>query len=170
MLVVFSILAVAACGGSGSNAGTNPSSAGNPAIPDLNSITILYNRIDWRDDMDDTTIVHSVSELDKFYEELKAENYNDLDDDLVSRFTGGQYNDNFFNGNTLVLITFQESSGSNRHKVTSIAEDNNILKIDIDREIPDIGTADMAGWLIIIELPGNYSITRTNVSFTDITV
>ena len=181
VLVVFSVLAIAACGGGGtsstpqenpgSGADANPPPAENPAPTiDIGSITVLYNRIDWRDNMDDTAIIRSVNELDKFYEDLKAANSNDLDDDLVWRFTDGNYNDGFFSDNFLVMITVEERSGSNRHALSSISENNNVLKINIDREIPDIGTMDMAGWLIIIELSNNYSITKADVTFTDVMV
>ena len=182
MLVVFSILAVTACGDTdtsppapqeepSSSAEVSPPSAVAPAPPDdISSISILYNRIDWRDDMEDTAIIRSVDELDKFYGELKAVNLNELDDDLVWRFTDGKYNGSFFADNFLVIITVSEASGSNRHAVSSISEDNNLLRINIDREVPDVGTMDMAGWLIIIELTGNYSITKADVIFTDVPV
>jgi len=145
-----------------------------PAEPlprdDISSITVLYSRIDWRDNMESTTIIRSVDELREYYEELAAVNMNDLDDDLIWRFTGEKYNNGFFADNFLVLITVSEISGSNRHAVSSIEEDNNVLKISIDREVPEIGTADMAGWLIIIELTGNYSVTEADVFFTDVPV
>ena len=183
MLVVFSLLAVTACGDvdtspptpqedPGSIADASPPPAVDPAVPpdDLSSITVLYNRIDWRDDMEDTTIVRTVDELNEFYDELKAVNLNELDDDLVWRFTDGKYNDNFFTDNFLVLITVSETSGSNRHALSSISEDNDVLKINIDREVPEVGTMDMAGWLIIIELSNNFSITKADVIFTDVMV
>ena len=181
VLVVFSLGMVTACGDAGtssipqedpgSGADVSPPAAVSP-LPqdDISSLKILYNRIDWRDGMEDTTIVRSVNELDKFYEDLKAVNPNELDDDLVWRFTDGQYNDSFFTDNFLVLISVSEISGSNRHAVSSISEDGDVLKINIDREVPDVGTADMAGWLIIIELTGNYSITEADVIFTDLPV
>jgi len=184
MLVVFSVLAVTACGGTGTslpqedpgssveaNPDVSPPSTANP-VPhnDISSITVLYNRIEWRDNMEDTAIVRSVNELEKFYEDLKAVSSGELDSDLAWRFTDGQYNESFFTDNLLVMITVSETSGSNRHALSSITEDNDVLKINIDREVPDIGTADMAGWLIIIELTNNYSITKADVIFTDVLV
>ena len=181
ILAIFSLFAVTACGGadkpsipheeSGGSADASPPSTENPVSnDDISSITVLYNRIDWRDDMENTTIVRAVNELDIFYEDLKAVNHNELDDDLVWRFTDGKYNESFFAENFLVLITVSETSGSNRHAVSSILEDNDVLKININREIPDVGTMDMAGWLIIIELTGNYSVTKADVIFTDVSV
>jgi len=146
-----------------------PPAEPNPPI-DLSTITVLYNRIDWRDNMEDTSIIRSVDELSDFYEDLKLLNDNELDDDLAWRFTDGNYNDDFFANNFLVMITVSETSGSNRHALSSISEDNNELTINIDREVPDIGTADMAGWLIIIELSNNYTVTKADVIFTDVPV
>lgn len=181
LLIVLSVLVLTACGGSNNSStpqetpdagvGNEPPAAVDPpAQGDVSSIVVLYNRIDWRDNMEDTSIIRSADELRDFYEELKAANDNELDNDLVWRFTGDQYNDSFFADNFLVLITVSETSGSNRHALSSIAEDNNKLIINIDREIPDIGTADMAGWLIVIELSNNYSITAADVIFTDVIV
>jgi len=120
--------------------------------------------------MEGTAIIRSVDDLDKFYGDLKAANHNELDDDLVWLFTDEKYSDSFFKDNFLVLITVSETSGSNRHTVSSISEDNDVLKINIDREVPDIGTMDMAGWLIFIELTNNYSVTKADVIFTDVPV
>jgi len=107
---------------------------------------------------------------DDFYNELEALNSNELDDELVWRFTDGKYDDSFFADNFLVLITVGEISGSNRHALSSISEDNNVLTINIDREVPLTGSADMAGWLITIELTNNYSVTKADVIFTDVPV
>jgi len=118
--------------------------------------------------MDGTSIVRSAGELCDYYNELKAASINELDEDLVWRLTGEQYNDAFFAEHFLVLITVSEPSGSNRHELTSITDDNGVLSIHIDRLLPEIGTADMAGWLIVIELSNNYSINETDVIFTDV--
>ena len=186
LLMLFSTLFLAACGGGtpteaqpvpqdGPDAGpdangdTTPPATAEPVTPgDISSIKVLYNRIDWRDNMDGTAIIRSADELRDYYNELKEVNMNELDDDLVWRLTGEQYNDTFFAGHFLVLITVSEPSGSNRHELTSITDDNGVLSIHIDRLLPEIGTADMAGWLIVIELSNNYSINETDVIFTDV--
>lgn len=64
------------------------------------------------------------------------------------------FTDDFFANNMLLLITLQEGSGSTRHAVKSIDNDGNIA---ITRELPEIGTADMAQWVIVIELPKTFA-------------
>ena len=135
---------------------------------DISSIKILYNRIDWRENMDSVTIARSIDDLYKISEDLVVLKSNGSDKYFVSRLTGEQYDEVFFSENFLVLITVSENSGSNRHEVTSIEEDNGVLNIEIERHLPEIGTADMAGWLITIELSNSYRINDTNIIFTDV--
>jgi len=186
LLMLFSTLFLAACGG-GAPEGVQPMPQESPdAAPDvdgdttppataapvpdgdISSIKVLYNRIDWRENMDGTSIIRSAEELHRYYDELKAVSMNELDDDLVWRLTGEQYNDAFFAENFLVLITVSEPSGSNRHELISITDDNGVLSIHIDRLLPEIGTADMAGWLIVIELSSDNSINEADVIFTNV--
>jgi len=183
ILMMFSTILLAACVDSGTpaepeqnpdiipdaNEDTTPPTEVDPfPSGDVSYIRVMYDRIDWRDNLDGSVIIRSVEELDEYYEELNAANMNELDDDLVWRLTGGHYNDAFFAENFLVLVTVSEPSGSNRHDLTSLTENNNKLSINISRFVPEIGTADMAGWLITIELSGNYSISETDVVFTDV--
>ena len=187
LLMLFSTLILAACGGGGAPAGAQPMPQESPDLtPDVNgdttppataapvpegdisSVKVLYNRIDWRENMDGSSIIRSAEELRNYYEELKAVSMNELDDDLVWRFTGEQYNDAFFAEHFLVLITVSEPSGSNRHELISITDDQGVLSIHIDRLLPEIGTADMAGWLIVIELSNDNSINEADVIFTDV--
>ena len=148
---------------------TTPPPTAEPQPPgDVSSIKVVYSRISWRENMFETVKIQSVDELQDFYENLKAIDINSLDDDLVWRFTDGHYDDEFFTSHFLVLITTSENSGSNRHELTSIEENNGVLTIHIDRLLPYIGTMDMAGWLIIIELSNDYSINETNVIFNDV--
>jgi hypothetical protein len=60
-----------------------------------------------------------------------------------------QYSEAFFADNMLVIVTVNEGSGSTRHKVLSVSSDGEIV---IERELAQIGTADMAQWKIVIEL------------------
>jgi len=183
LLVLSSMFLVSACGGNDMPSTPQqspdvtpddiidaaPPPTAEPLPPgDESTITVLYNRISWWDNMDSTSKVQSVEELQAFYEDLKAADMNELDEDLVWRFTDGKYDANFFASHFLVMITVAENSGSNRHELTSLEEDNGVLTIKIDRMLPAVGTMDMAGWLIIIELSNNYSINDTNVVFTDV--
>jgi len=182
LLVLSSIFLISACGESDATSpqqspdvtpdidiDETPPATTEPMPPgDISTIQVTYNRISWRENMEDTAIIRSTGELREYYENLKAIEINELDDELVWRLTGDQYNDAFFTGHFLMLITVPESSGSNRHELASIEENNEVLTIHIDRQLPGIGTADMVGWLIVIELSSNYSINEANVIFTDV--
>ena len=93
------------------------------------------------------TIISSTGELGQF------------PGSTVMRTNGGyssqndQYDDNFFANNFLVIVRHIENSGSIRHVVDTIDEDGNIY---ITRLVPEIGTADMAAWNIVIELDNNF--------------
>ena len=64
-----------------------------------------------------------------------------------------QYDESFFEKNYLIFVLMEEGSGSVRHEVRSVerTEDKKI-SISIGREVPEVGTADMAQWHIILEL------------------
>ncbi len=65
-----------------------------------------------------------------------------------NRFT--QYDEAFFADNALVVTTMTEGSGSVSHEFLGIDRDN---VIHIGRNIPMIGTCDMAKYELVIEIP-----------------
>lgn len=62
------------------------------------------------------------------------------------------YNDAFFKDYVLVLILLEEGSGSIRHKVTKIMQSEEVTDISVKRDVPKVGTDDMAEWHIFVEL------------------
>ena len=70
-----------------------------------------------------------------------------------------KYDDKWFENHDLIIVLLQEGSGSIRHSVTGI--DTQLIKIT--RKIPEVGTADMAGWAILIELNKDSKIDINNV-------
>jgi hypothetical protein len=101
------------------------------------------------------TIITSKDELENLYAEkydmseypYLAANIN-LDNALKN------YSDDYFKNNFLVMIVLEESSGGTRHKIETINSDGKIM---INRLLPEMGTADMAKWSIIIELENDVS-------------
>jgi hypothetical protein len=98
------------------------------------------------------TVVSSKSSLQEYYEKQKKRVYgasgNLLPDvDFLNAIE--KYSDGYFADNFLVIVALVEGSGSIRHKVEKI--DGNGI-ITIKRLLPEMGTADMAAWSIIIEL------------------
>ncbi len=67
----------------------------------------------------------------------------------------GEYLDcftpSYFEDNNLVILYVVETSGANAHRVRDIQSDNDTLTIDIAREVPEVGTTDMAYWKIAIK-------------------
>ncbi|MCL2164713.1 MAG: hypothetical protein FWH55_10075 [Oscillospiraceae bacterium] len=74
------------------------------------------------------------------------------------------YPDEFFRDNYLVIVMLEEGSGSIRHKVERIDENGNIFTT---RLVPEIGTADMAEWNILITLNKSIEYARFHVIFVD---
>ena len=110
----------------------------------------VYYLINWHGDIEGTAIIRSVEELREFYEKTQPGNMNRILDEVF--FNSEQYNDAFFAERFLFFVTVSEGSGSVRHKVTSLADTDGKLRVHIDRHIPEMGTADMAAWMIVIEV------------------
>ncbi len=60
------------------------------------------------------------------------------------------YDDAWFKTHQLLLVLVEESSGSVRHAVTKVTAGPDAA-VEIDRLVPEVGTADMAEWHILIE-------------------
>lgn len=73
------------------------------------------------------------------------------------------YPEEYFNDKLLVLVTLQESSGSNTNIVDRVSKlvDSGTIDIFVKRNVAQIGTTDMAMWHLIIELD------KSDVSDTD---
>jgi len=97
--------------------------------------------------------IESVDELTRYYP-YPADNGSSIE----------KYSGDFFADKYLVIVLAVESSGSNRHIVESVDETGEII---ISRLLPEIGTADMAEWLIIIELDVDFRPPQFNVVFID---
>lgn len=65
---------------------------------------------------------------------------------------GEKYDDEYFKTKALIVIELREKSGSVRHEVTRVLKDNDQVTVEIDKTVPNIGTADMAEWAIFVEL------------------
>ena len=94
-------------------------------------------------------LITSRAELDSYIEANK-DTYN-----LTSGWTGSNfmgavsgYDDNWFSSHQLLVVVLEEGSGSINHTVAEV----NGLGVTIQREIPEVGTDDMAEWHILIEV------------------
>ena len=83
-----------------------------------------------------------------------------------------KYDEAFFEQNDLLMIYVWEGSGSVRHEITGLKKDqNNVLTVTINRRVPEAGTADMAGYAVVVPISKQIAhgcsfdaiITRTNL-------
>ena len=63
------------------------------------------------------------------------------------------YDDGYFAQNQLIVLRLDETSGSVRHKVTGVQKDENgQWTVTVQKQIPEMGTCDMARWHILVEV------------------
>lgn len=105
------------------------------------------------DAFDAYTLVTYKSDLNWYYQNNKDKA------DLESYKSGkgfldviNKYDTHWFDEKALIIIPLIETSGSNRHQVLSYQVEESKLKVNIKSIIPAIGTDDMAGWHIIVEI------------------
>jgi len=102
--------------------------------------------------------ISSVSELAEYYEKNKntyqfqTGYYGGpcMTDDVFGGTTG--FGDGFFEYRFLLFVILEEGSGSIRHRVESAQPENGALYVEITRIIPEVGTADMAQWHIVLDI------------------
>jgi len=107
--------------------------------------------------------VNSASELHDYYENNKGKYQFDngyygetsMADDMF--LNASKFGEAFFNDYSLLFVVLEEGSGSVRHKVESISAENGSLSVNITKTRPEIGTADIAHWHIVLALDKSLS-------------
>ena len=137
-------------------------------LPEAMDFTAQYIRTNGYNDGEEypkTLWITSREELDDYYA-ANSERYFLGHVDEVYSDTGigfadaaEKYDDDFFVSHNLILVVLEEPSGSIRHEVTGVARYPSMLDIvqyfvrpSITRTVPEVGTADMAEWHVIIEV------------------
>ena len=59
----------------------------------------------------------------------------------------------YFESNHLVIFVMEEPSGSHRHELEDVFVEDGILTIHLERLRASIGTADMANWHLVLQVP-----------------
>ncbi|KPU42865.1 hypothetical protein OXPF_36330 [Oxobacter pfennigii] len=62
-----------------------------------------------------------------------------------------KYDDEYFEKNYLLILYTQEPSGSIRHKIKDTSIDGDTLTVIVEAIVPEMGTADMADWFMVLE-------------------
>lgn len=114
---------------------------------DEQKVTIIRSDMFDLTDANALTLINDAESLKQYYRPVDMRFNETLFDYLSS------IDETFFETKSLAIIGFTEPSGSIRHHVSDIEIAQNHAVIKITRNVPEIGTADMAGWHIIVELP-----------------
>ena len=103
-------------------------------------------------------IIRSVEELKKYYEDNKDKYDLGRKDKVYSDTTIGfldacdRYDEAYFEKQVLVMVLLEEGSGSIRHNVDNVKlGTDGKLYVSIRTISPEVGTADMAEWHILVE-------------------
>ena len=162
MTLLIALLTFVACSGTQAN-------PGNPLASDQIQINnVQYVRVTWYSSGERypvVTVISSRDELEQYYRNkrvwlLAAAQFHGFASELANAVAN--YSDDFFANNFLVMILLEENSGSITHNVEKIDNNGNIF---ISRFIPEMGTADMAKWYILIELDNKFKRETFNVIF-----
>ena len=103
-------------------------------------------------------VIRSVDELNAYYNTNKDKYNLERRSDPASDSTIGfldavdKYTAEYFEKQILVMVLLEEGSGSNRHNVDNVKHGSDgKLYVSIRRDVPEVGTCDMAEWHILIE-------------------
>jgi hypothetical protein len=123
------------------------------------SVSAQYFRVTWTEKAAPAAqLISSTDELAELLEQYQ-------NDDLFD--ATNQYDERFFEGGSLIAVSLTTSSGSVSYVVEDVRAGDNGWEIVIQRNVPEVSTADMAAWLILIEtdeavMPGD----QLTVTFT----
>ena len=96
-------------------------------------------------------LIDDRASLDRYIEENRA--FYGLDTNSSFSDAAAKYDDDWFKTHQLVVAVVEEGSGSISHEVQWILKDKvSKCVVIIDRHVPEVGTADMAHWHILLEI------------------
>lgn len=118
---------------------------------------IIYSQYINMTDIDKSKIINNYEDLVKY-----VEKYNNYKYDSYGNKTEGtldillkNYSSLYFDNKSLALIYVPLTSGSNSVSIKNIIEENNILDVSYKIIAPSIGTMDMSGYIILVEIGKN---------------
>ncbi len=116
--------------------------------------------VTWDEHMPPTALIRSLDELKAYYTANLANEWTAFED-CFSEYDGA-----FFKENVLVISYFDESSGSISHEYLGI--DNESGCIVVKRTTPEIGTCDMAAYVLTVEIPADKALESYSIVFDNI--
>lgn len=110
--------------------------------------------------------IDSVEAGREYYLNIAPRDFEDgeptLSTGVLKPLVGEEYTEDFFAESYLIFIILEEPSGSISHSVqfVHLTEDDH-LQIAINRNVPEVGTDDMAYWHVVLELPREIGVIDT---------
>lgn len=108
------------------------------------------------------TVVRSAEELNAYYEanknlyNLERREVTYADTTIGFLDACDRYDEDFFAQHDLILVLWEEGSGSIRHEIRSITpSDDHTWILSGIRKNPEVGTCDMAEWHFMVEIEKN---------------
>lgn len=127
----------------------------------FNELKVNYFRVSWSEDQyPDYLHISDYQALQDYLDTLQGDWYKEQ---VFEYFSEG-FDESYFDYGQLIVVSIEEGSGSNRHIVRSFNVVDNELVIEIERQVPDIGTSDMALWHVIIEFD------KRNIEFEEVKI
>jgi hypothetical protein len=114
------------------------------------------------------TVVSSRDQLEQYYDKNRMVLYDGNGNILPDKkFLDAidKYSNDYFTSKFLVIVRLIEPSGSIGHNVDKIDKNGDIV---IQRLLPEMGTADMAAWSILIELHKNLKAEQYQAVLVDV--
>lgn len=104
------------------------------------------------------TVIHTRAELEKYYTDNKDALvvYSASSGDFASQTA--QYNDKFFENNSLIIVKTTEGSGSYKYAGLGLTDDT----VTIYKVVPEVCTEDMAYWAVLIPVDKLQPIANKN--------
>ncbi len=111
-----------------------------------------YHRLCYGDLLPNKTqIVREMFLMEYNYPAVRLfESYSDFSPAYREQFP--TYDAAFFEDNVLAVVYLEEGSGSISHEVTMVRRVGETIEIHIRRDVPEVGTCDMAYWTITAEI------------------
>jgi len=110
---------------------------------------VHYLHVDWQENMaaPSATVITNADSLALYLDEIRSP-YDNGTEGIVFGSVLETYPAEFFTDRSLLMVLLAENSGSISHEILSVTGDT----VTIRRIVPEVGTCDMAGWLLLVEL------------------
>ena len=164
-------------------AGQNPKTGGRPILrenptvvvldptpattdPDAVPFTAQSIRIAWREGAFDPQVgvYRNKKELNAALASERSEDGGPIDSAL------SEYDDPFFLVQELIVVRMESGSGSNRFAADDVQRTDGGITVTVSAFVPEVGTSDMAGWLLLIAVPAGTCETIPLVELQSVSV